>query len=606
LLGNDEADEPEGAEAIGAGVDPFAATIALARSESGGQVTGDLAAYLRQLTRLTGRQLEHLGEQRVLNVSRLRVRLWRERLQLGLQILVTAIVAVVVLAVLDVFHRAVTSHQVIIESFDTPPALEARGLSGKVVAGDLLDALTRLQAATRATARKRDIASAWEQDVKIEVPETGVSIGEIDRLLRARFGHDQHVTGEVVQEPDGRLSLRIRGQGANARAFVGAQQDVDKLVTSAAEYIYGEDEPFLFAVYLNQSGRAADAEAFVSAAYPTAPPADRGALANVWGNAVSAQGRYADAGALYRMAIKDDPRLWSAWSNLIGVASIIEGEEAAWRIGERMRQVARTAAQGDQPTLADWQNLDPLTQDWTAERAALDFDANRMGGQGTSDVADGPSLAEAAGRLHDWATADRYLLSSDPNDPHTKAERLFIEGYQALDAAKPAAAVQPLMAFEAMMRANVALGRDFYGDYACYLGSALGLSGKTAEAEGVFDRAGRWLSCYGFRADALDRAGDWPGAQAAYANAVASAPDLPFAYDRWGLALTRRGDLVGALAKFAQAHQRGPHWADPLKHWGDSLMMLGRRREAAERYAEAAKYAPAWADLREAARRVGA
>jgi tetratricopeptide (TPR) repeat protein len=593
LLGKDEGDDADGGEAF-ASVDPFAASLALTEAETSSEVSRDLSSYLQALGRLARVQYEHLHEQRLLNIGHLRVRLWRERLQLGLQACLGLIAAAVVVMVAVVFHDAINSRQVIVDAFETPPALAARGLTGKVLAEDMLDALSRLQSATRANARKRDLASAWEQDVKIEVPETGVSVGEIDRLLRARFGHDQHVTGDLVQEPDGRVTLRIRGEGAPARAFTGEARDVDALVTRAAEYIYGADEPFLFAVYLNQSGRPADADAFLSSVYPVSPPSERAALANVWGNAVAAQGRYADAATRYRMAITADPHLWSAWSNLIGVVVNTEDEEAAWAVGNRLRALTAGLPSDQRPTPANWVDFDPLTGDFKAEMADLEFDAGKTGGQGTSDVADGPSLADTAAHLHDWQAADRYLLASDASDPHTKAERLFIQGYRALDEGRPADAIGPLTAFEALKRSDPMLAHDYYGDYACYLGLAYALTGQAETAESVFARAGRWVSCQAFRADALDHAGDWTGAQAAYAAAVRSAPDLPFAYDRWGLALLRHGLAAQAADRFAQAHRLGPHWADPLAHWGDALAAQGLAEAAAARRAQAAAYAPQW------------
>jgi tetratricopeptide (TPR) repeat protein len=350
-------------------------------------------------------------------------------------------------------------------------------------------------------------------------------------------------------------------------------------------------------VYLSQSGRAADAEAFLATAYPTAAPLVRSDLANVWGNALQSQARYAEAAAKYRLAIHLKPRSWSAWTNLIGVLLFTDGEEGAYRTGVRMRQVAEAAPRADQPSPDRWVNFDFLPQDWSAELADIDFDARQMAGQGTSDVVAGQSLADTAARLHDFDAAARYLLASDPRDPNIRAERLFIQGYRALEEGAPARAVPPLEAFDAILRSNTSM-QDSFADDACYLGLAYGLSGQAPKAEALFARRGRWVACYSFHADTLDHAGDWPGARAAYARAVAFAPDLPFAYDRWGQALLRHGDGAGAAAEFAAAHQRGPHWADPLKHWGDALASLGQWKAAAARYAQAAKYAPNLAALR--------
>jgi len=102
---------------------------------------------------------------------------------------------------------AVTSRRVVIEPFDAPPALAARGLTGKVVASGVLDQLSRLQDATRSSSAARGLSGAWTRDIKLEVPETGVSIGEFSRLLKERFGHDVHIDGNLVEPPTGGLAL---------------------------------------------------------------------------------------------------------------------------------------------------------------------------------------------------------------------------------------------------------------------------------------------------------------------------------------------------------------------------------------------------------------
>jgi hypothetical protein len=59
-----------------------------------------------------------------------------------------------------------------------------------VLATGLLDELSRLQDATRTSMQKLDQSNGWSHEVKLEVPQTGVSLGEISRLpkgaLRAR------------------------------------------------------------------------------------------------------------------------------------------------------------------------------------------------------------------------------------------------------------------------------------------------------------------------------------------------------------------------------------------------------------------------------------
>ena len=71
----------------------------------------------------------------------------------------------------------------IIESFSVLPSdMASRGLTGQVLATQMLDKLTAMQRATRSTRAPRTYANNWSDDIKVEIPETGVSIGEAYRF----------------------------------------------------------------------------------------------------------------------------------------------------------------------------------------------------------------------------------------------------------------------------------------------------------------------------------------------------------------------------------------------------------------------------------------
>ena len=175
--------------------------------------------------------------------------------QLFLALLATAIGIGLVVMVRD----AVTSRSVVIESFDTPPALAASGVSGRVVAAGLLDVLTGIQAASRTGAERRSLSNAWTSEIAIEVPETGVSIGQIERMLKSRFGHDLHIDGDLVQTEKGGLALTVRGSGILPKAFTDEARNLDKLLTEAGEYVYGQSQPGLWAAYLSNNDRNVEA-----------------------------------------------------------------------------------------------------------------------------------------------------------------------------------------------------------------------------------------------------------------------------------------------------------------------------------------------------------
>jgi hypothetical protein len=51
---------------------------------------------------------------------------------------------------------------------------------------------------------KKSYANDWGQaGIKLDIPETGVSLTELDDFLREKLGHDTHITGEIVRTASG-------------------------------------------------------------------------------------------------------------------------------------------------------------------------------------------------------------------------------------------------------------------------------------------------------------------------------------------------------------------------------------------------------------------
>lgn len=109
---------------------------------------------------------------------------------------------------------AARADSVVVDAFETPAPLAAEGLNGTVLASKLLDRLQMLQAQTQTASAHRGIKDAWSGDIKVEVPETGVSIGELEHYLHAWLGHEIHVGGDL--ETDGDL-VRLTGPGRRGR-----------------------------------------------------------------------------------------------------------------------------------------------------------------------------------------------------------------------------------------------------------------------------------------------------------------------------------------------------------------------------------------------------
>jgi len=606
LGGEEEASEIEAANEARAGAEAFAATLAADQAKHDPAVAKAAERFLDKQSVLLDAQTAELEEQRALRLSHLKsqshegkLRRFGQRIRNGMQVLTALLVTLIGVGLCLMLYDAFTARSVVVEPFDTPPALLARGLAGKVVAGGLLDELTRLQAATRSASAKRQLSTARTGDIKIEVPETGLSLGDIDRVLKARFGHDLHIGGDLVQTDAGGLALTVRGDNLLPKVFTGAAGDLDTLTTQAAEYIYGQSQPGLFVQYLVNAGRNADAVAFGKAAYATTSAEERPYLLNEWADALANTGAPPQATLpLYREALKQKPDYWPGYENVMNDQWLLGDEEAAWRTGEALRRAAG-GRPGRAPEL-DYQNWDTLTWNLQTWRAAAIADAAANQGVGIGLAAEGPTIADVDSRLHDDADAEFQLQTAqgDAKDPTIAALTHFVHGRLATEAGDGARAAAEMEAFAAAFADPVVSSN--YPGYPCWVAPAEELAGHLDKADAALKAGGHHVDCYRFRGDILVQRGDWAGAQKAYAGAISIAPDLPAGYYSWGVALGRRGDLAGALGKLQAANQRGPHWADPLKAWGDVLARQGRWKDAVVKYDQALKFAPAWAELHRA------
>jgi len=244
--------------------------MGIAMSRTSPKVDDELTAYLRDQRKLIASRTHHLHEQ----LKRLKMAIISDRLSITLKVL-TGLVGLAVAAGLAlIIWNAAHADGLVIESFSVPADMASRGLSGQVVATQMLDKLTAMQSATRSNRAPRTYANNWGDDVKVEIPDTGISIGEAYRFLRGWLGHETHISGEVYRIATGiALTARI---GANSGAsFAGAESDLDALVQKAAEHLYGISQPYRYGVYLDQQGRHSEAASVLQALAKTGPPSER-------------------------------------------------------------------------------------------------------------------------------------------------------------------------------------------------------------------------------------------------------------------------------------------------------------------------------------------
>ena len=192
-----EISEPESGapfDSAAQAIDPSTAVAIALRKRRGGRAEPEFDAFLRDQRRLINLQAEHLHEQRELMLSRLRWGRFSDRLKALLQALTIMVGVAFAGAVAVMAWQAHEDHGVSIAAFSVPPDLAQRGVTGQEVASQLLDGLATMQRKTVTARPASTYANDWGGDIKVEIPETGVSIGEMNRYLREWLGSETRVS----------------------------------------------------------------------------------------------------------------------------------------------------------------------------------------------------------------------------------------------------------------------------------------------------------------------------------------------------------------------------------------------------------------------------
>ncbi len=613
LGGGDEKPELEASEALAA-AEAFAAAVAARLSGGDPGVARKTEDFLVEQTDLLKVQKEHLKDEHALRVAHLRNQLREEsvrrfglRLRVGFQLFIALVATLIGVGVVVMIRDAVTSRSVVIDPIDIAPNMPTPIPSGKIVAAGLLDVLTKIQAANRSSAEHRALSNAWTNEIAIEVPETGVSIGQIERMLKSRFGHDEHIDGDLVQSEKGGLALTVRGSGILPQTFRDEGRNLEKLLTQAGEYVYGQSQPGLWTAYLSNQNRNDEAIRFAQANYASADASERPYVLNYWATAIAGKGgerAMAEALPLFRETVRLKPDFWIGYNNIMYALAGLGDEEGMIRVGKQMMKVA-----GGRPARAPeemYQNYDAVVWDLPAERAEQIADMESHGGVGT--ITSGGAASESLSvtlievQMHDGEAA-ALRLKTTPVDDKYMADVAQAAMDRALLAEEIGELKVAALEWDALAAAyadpTVSSGNP---QFICYAAVTYEKTGQRAKADAALKPFGNFtfLDCYRFKADVLDLRGDWSGAQQWYTKAVKLGPSSPSGYYSWGLALARHGDLAGAAAKFKDANQKGPHWADPLKAWGDVLVKQGNVHAALAKYDAALKYAPNWKQLKDA------
>lgn len=486
----------------------------------------------------------------------------------------------------------------VVEPFSVPPSLAERGLTGGVVAGEVLDQLSRLNHETNVRGVVA-LANTWSGNSHVEIPETGVSIDEANRLLRRWLGRQTLVSG-MLTASDAGVTLSARTAAGELVRAEGKVADLQPLARRVAEQLFAQARPVQYGQLLMQREQFPEAEAALQAVLRLSDSREElakahytlGNLYQIQRDVRRARAQHLEAvqaGATYALmslalmeravghaqAALDDCR-GSPLNNPGGSAgslrrdlrkvlyeancALISGDYATAERGYRQllpyyAQRGYTASQHENHiwALIQLHRTSDARGQFPAMLAAGAFQV-RIPGFVTS------LTARAAAQDEDWAGV---LAALDPSRPPP------IPGQ--LEAPTPDA----------------------------WRALALAKLGRVAEAQAMASGLpGDCYRCLRTRAEVAEAAGDRAGADRWLAEAVRQNPKMAFAETDWARILLARGDPAGAIAKARAAHAKNPRFADPLEIWGEALLAKHDPHGAAAKFVEAATLAPRWGRLR--------
>jgi tetratricopeptide (TPR) repeat protein len=570
------------------------------------------AAYLEEQTRLARLQAKDLEREDKLRHWSLRVRHVSDVMKLAFEISGAIVLITLVVFLISAIWTAANDSSLVIEAFSVPPEMAARGLTGQAIAAQLQDKLSAMQSGTDSARPETSYANNWGDDIKVEIPNTGVSIGEFYRYLAKWLGHQTHITGEVYRTKDGAVAVTAR-TGDDAATITGPEANLDKLMQAAAEKIYRRTQPYRYAIFLgNDPLRVNEEIAILRTLANNGSPRDR-----VW----------AHIGLSTIMAIETDPLnapaeqakdlelapdLAMVQQNMAQFEGILDHAESALRymeraherflisdgqINERARLISVPSSEatvaafrGDYQTAlqANTEAAEKVDYSFIAafaresmkiDHAALHETAAAERVHAVRPAAAGPAFAAALDQL------DLAASSAAKDWPAVLAQGKTLEG-----------ALRNLLSQPGFTKnyVNAVVTRQVWP----YVARAMAMTGDVAGARALIAKTPP--DCYNCalnRANIAAAAKDWRTANTWFVQASKEGPSIPFAYSDWAEMLLRKGDLEGAIAKFSIANRKGPHFADPLEMWGEALIAKNRSDLALAKFEEAGKYAPNWGRL---------
>ena len=526
--------------------------------------------------------------------------------------------AIVLLGLGGTLWAASQSRSLIVEPFSVPPALAERGVTGEVVAARVLDRLAEMQRQTVSIRAEDSYSNNWQDNVEVNVLDSGFSVGELWRALRQWLGKETRISGEIITVPDGSLVMTTRAGVLSSPPVTAEGGDLDVLVQRGAEGVYAVTQPYRHAILMNRLRRFAEAEPALIALTRVEDPLERR-----WGYSGLSffhrvRGDTDAAVANARMALEIDPQMVPALANLASAHVVLGRDERALAYYQASHSSSRRKASEYAPLVLQANTAG--NNSWISARLgdsdgllAAYRDMAIADPSRASPIADAEHDVWAAILKHDWGRARSGLAALTVSDDDRleldaiKAGLALAAALELEDASAARSATEAYrLAEDALAMAmaentpETARAVDLYDRTNVYptIAHGLALGGQSNEAKALIDQTP--LDCYDCvvaRGHVAALSGNRRAAEHWWREAIRIGPSIPMGYEALGRSRLLAGDASGALTLFLTAQEKGPRWADLVKGEADALVSLGRAREALRRYSAAAERAPRWGAL---------
>lgn len=533
---------------------------------------------------------------------------FREWLYASAEMVVGLVILLIFVGIASAVWSAAHDNGLVIESFSVPADMNNRGLNGQVVASRLLDKLSQLQSQTVSSRAASSYANDWGKDIKVQIPETGVSIGQLNDYLHEWLGDVTHISGEVLRDANGNISLTARVGSDAGPVFTGKEADFDKLLQQAAESVYARTQPYRYAVYLSSLDPKDQSRA--DEAYRKL--AENGSLQDrAWAyiglsTIYSGRNQPEEALRVLHKALELRPNFAIAILDIAGQEGQYQHDESALFWNRKLVAALRGGDASDMDPRAAAINA-RMAQ---ANSAALQGDFQQQ----LKFDAEGEALPDSGGQIETLRQNDllAYAFMHDGAGVHSaiadnsmtanrgvivnRTAELF-GAYTALGRWRDALALADTLE---VMVAELGPGaisfetntvRPYASLAMAMLGNVDGAKRRIEHTPLNCDLCGRMRG----RIAAVEHR--WAAAAYWFGMVSARTPSIPFADTDWGMMLLQKGDPAAAIEKFKSAHRKGPHFADPLEGWGEALMLQNRSDLALAKFKEANAYAPNWGRL---------